>query len=117
MISIFSLIKITIVIFTTLTTLFLFYYFGSIYKEETKGKDMVYYSTIFSSFSYTFLFLIMFILIYSIITIYTGNPILCMEEVPTNDVSANSNFLGLNNNVAAAWIAATLLQLLRHLLQ
>ena len=61
--------------------------------------------------NYTFIYIIVFIVIYILLTIYAQSPVYCIgpEEVPntTAENSSSSTFMGVNNNVAAAWIAAT----------
>ena len=59
--------------------------------------------------SYIFIYSVVFIVIYIFLTIYTGSPVYCMgeEEVPKTVAENSSTFMGINNNVAAAWIAAT----------
>ncbi|MBM4905310.1 hypothetical protein HYO34_21805 [Vibrio parahaemolyticus] len=60
-------------------------------------------------FSYKFIFIIVFIVVYMILTMYTASPVYCMstEEVPNITAENSSTFMGINNTVAAAWIAAT----------
>lgn len=60
-------------------------------------------------FSYKFIFIIVFIVVYMILTMYTASPVYCMgtEEVPNITAENSYTFMGINNNVAAAWIAAT----------
>ena len=94
-----------IAFFTTLTIMYLLNYFGSIYTKTQEAYNS--YTNPFSN--YTFIFVLVFMIVYMILSIYTTSPVYCMgtEEVLNTHVENNYTFIGLNNNVAAAWIAAT----------
>ena len=88
--------------------MYIIYHSGFTYADNNKTSKSHDYRTE-SAFSYTFLFFLVFMIVYMILSFYTTSPLYCMGLEAGANVPAEGKhtFIGVDTPVAAAWVAAT----------
>lgn len=88
--------------------MYIVYHSGFTYADNDNTSKS-YFRHTKSVFSYTFIFILVFRIVYMILIIYSASPLYCMGQEESNNtpLEGKSTFMGINATVAGSWLVAT----------